>query len=92
MDGEKLDFIEASLISEDVKSELHDMSGYYCTDVCEYRGKYCDECPVESFLVWLDTQTDQRNEALPTIWRKGTMTCRNITNKIDVDFEKTVTH
>jgi endonuclease III len=46
------------MINEEVKSELQDMSNYYCSDICESRDKNCDNCPVEGFLIWLDTQTE----------------------------------
>jgi hypothetical protein len=50
---------EHKMINDDVKAELNDLSYYYCSDVCERRDEgECDNCPLEGFLVWLDTQTE----------------------------------
>ena len=46
------------MISEEVKADLKDKSDYYCSDVCECRDGNCDNCPVDGFLIWLDTQTE----------------------------------
>jgi len=47
------------MINDDIKAELYDLSHYYCSDVCEKKDEdECDNCPVEDFLVWLDTQTE----------------------------------
>ena len=46
------------MINEEIISELKDKSDYYCSDVCESLDKNCDICPLESFLVWLDTQIE----------------------------------
>ena len=46
------------MINEEVIADLKDKSDYYCSDVCDNRDKDCDNCPVDDFLIWLDTQTE----------------------------------
>jgi hypothetical protein len=47
------------MINDDIKTELHDLSDYHCSDVCERKDEdTCDNRPVEDFFVWLDTQTE----------------------------------
>ena len=55
MTNEQYLLTEHTMINDEVKAELYDKSGYYCTDVCESRD---ENCPMEGFVVWLDTQTD----------------------------------
>ena len=59
---------EKSPITDEARSEINDLAHYYCSDMCEYEGKYdeppkpcpyeddCEECPLHGFLTWLDTQ------------------------------------
>jgi hypothetical protein len=46
------------MINEEERVELYDLSAYYCSDVCEHHCEDCDNCPVDGFLIWLDTQTE----------------------------------
>jgi len=46
------------MINEDVQADLNDKLIYYCSDVCDKRDENCDNCPVDDFLTWLDTQTE----------------------------------
>jgi hypothetical protein len=46
------------MINEEARVGLYDLSAYYCSDVCENRCEDCDNCPVDGFLMWLDTQME----------------------------------
>ncbi|WP_461256288.1 hypothetical protein [Treponema sp. R80B11-R83G3] len=46
------------MINDDILAEVHDLSNFYCSDICEKECKDCEDCPVDDFIVWLGTQTE----------------------------------
>jgi len=62
-DGSKDD--EKSPITDEARCEFNDLASFYCSDICDYEGKYdeppkpcpyeddCQECPLHGFLTWL---------------------------------------
>ena len=56
---------EKSPITDEARSEFNNLAHYYCSDICEYEGKYdeppkpcpyeddCEKCPLHGFLTWL---------------------------------------
>jgi hypothetical protein len=46
------------MINDEIKADLKDNSDYYCSDICESRDEDCDNCSLDGFLTWLDTQTE----------------------------------
>jgi len=51
-----------SPITDEASCELHNLSGFFCSDICEKKddngGCDCEYCPADEFMVWLGTQLD----------------------------------